>query len=90
MCRRSFSGSNGLDRWRWKPAACARAASFTEAKPGSASAGSASGAAGRKSLAFALRYRAPDRTLEEDEVARVHGAVEQAVQSRLGAEVRGR
>jgi phenylalanyl-tRNA synthetase beta chain len=48
------------------------------------------GAAGRKSLAFALRYRASDRTLEEDEVARAHGAVEQAVQARLGAEVRGR
>jgi phenylalanyl-tRNA synthetase beta chain len=49
-----------------------------------------SGPTGRKSLAFALRYRAPDRTIEEEEVARVHGAVEQAVQARLGAEVRGR
>jgi phenylalanyl-tRNA synthetase beta chain len=46
--------------------------------------------AGRKSLAFALRYRAPDRTLEDDEVSAAHARVEQAVQSRFGAEVRGR
>ena len=46
--------------------------------------------AGRKSLAFALRYRAQDRTLEDDEVSAAHARVEHAVQSRFGAEVRGR
>ena len=45
---------------------------------------------GRKSLAFALRYRAQDRTLEDDEVSAAHARVEHAVQSRFGAEVRGR
>ena len=46
--------------------------------------------AGRKSMAFALRYRAPDRTLDDDEVAGAHGNVERAVRERFGAEVRGR
>ena len=46
--------------------------------------------AGRKSLAFSLRYRAPDRTLEDDEVSSAHARVEHAVQSRFSAEVRGR
>jgi phenylalanyl-tRNA synthetase beta chain len=46
--------------------------------------------AGRKSLAFSLRYRAADRTLEDDEVATVHGQVEQALHEQFGAEVRGR
>jgi phenylalanyl-tRNA synthetase beta chain len=45
---------------------------------------------GRKSLAFSLRYRAPDRTLEDDEVSATHARVEQALQRRFGAEVRGR
>jgi phenylalanyl-tRNA synthetase beta chain len=45
---------------------------------------------GRKSLAFSLRYRAPDRTLEDDEVSAAHARVEQALHSRFGAEVRGR
>jgi phenylalanyl-tRNA synthetase beta chain len=47
-------------------------------------------AAGRKSLAYALRYRAPDRTLDDDEVAAVHGRVEAALREQFGAEVRGR
>ncbi len=46
--------------------------------------------AGRKSLAFSLRYRAPDRTLEDEEVSAAHTRVEDAVRSRFGAEVRGR
>ena len=46
--------------------------------------------AGRKSLAFSLRYRASDRTLDDDEVTAAHARVEQALQRRFGAEVRGR
>jgi phenylalanyl-tRNA synthetase beta chain len=45
---------------------------------------------GRKSLAFSLRYRAADRTLEDDEVSAAHGRVEQTLRARFGAEVRGR
>jgi phenylalanyl-tRNA synthetase beta chain len=45
---------------------------------------------GRQSLAFSLRYRAPDRTLEDEEVNAAHGRVEAALQRRFGAEVRGR
>ncbi len=46
--------------------------------------------AGRKSLAFSLRYRAADRTLEDDEVSAAHTRVEEALRARFGAEVRGR
>ncbi len=46
--------------------------------------------AGRKSMAYALRYRAADRTLSEDEVVAAHGRVEDAVRSELRGEVRGR
>ncbi|MCA1646475.1 MAG: phenylalanine--tRNA ligase subunit beta [Chloroflexi bacterium] len=46
--------------------------------------------AGRKSLAFALRYRAADRTLDDDEVSAAHGRVEATLVDRFGAEVRGR
>jgi phenylalanyl-tRNA synthetase beta chain len=46
--------------------------------------------AGRKSLAFSLRYRAPDRTLEDEEVNAAHARVEQALRARFAAEVRGR
>jgi phenylalanyl-tRNA synthetase beta chain len=46
-------------------------------------------AAGRKSVAFALRLRAPDRTLTADEVSAVRdGAVTEAAR-RFGAELRG-
>jgi phenylalanyl-tRNA synthetase beta chain len=45
---------------------------------------------GRQSLAFSLRYRAPDRTLEDDEVSAAHARVEEVLRSRFGAEVRGR
>jgi phenylalanyl-tRNA synthetase beta chain len=46
--------------------------------------------AGRKSLAFALRYRAADRTLDDDEVSAAHAGVEGALRARFNAEVRGR
>jgi phenylalanyl-tRNA synthetase beta chain len=46
--------------------------------------------AGRKSLAFALRYRSADRTLDDEEVSAAHARVEEAVRRRFGAEVRGR
>jgi phenylalanyl-tRNA synthetase beta chain len=46
--------------------------------------------AGRQSLAFALRYRAPDRTLEDDEVSAAHARVEESLHTRFGAEIRGR
>jgi phenylalanyl-tRNA synthetase beta chain len=46
--------------------------------------------AGRKSLAFSLRYRAPDRTLEDAEVSAAHRRVEDTLRTRFGAEVRGR
>ena len=45
--------------------------------------------AGRKSLAFALRFRAPDRTLTDDEVAVARDAAVAAAAERLGAELRG-
>ena len=46
--------------------------------------------AGRKSLAFALRYRASERTLGDDEVSAVHARIEAALGDSFGAEVRGR
>jgi len=45
---------------------------------------------GRKSLAFALTYRAPDRTLEDEEVSGAHGRIEDALRTRFNGEVRGR
>jgi phenylalanyl-tRNA synthetase beta chain len=45
---------------------------------------------GRQSLAFSLRYRAPDRTLNDEEVSLAHARVERALQAHFGAEVRGR
>jgi phenylalanyl-tRNA synthetase beta chain len=41
--------------------------------------------AGKKSLAFALRFRAPDRTLKENEVAEVRQAAVQVAVERFGA-----
>lgn len=46
--------------------------------------------AGRQSLAFSLRYRAPDHTLDDSEVGATHARVEQLLRDRFGAEVRGR
>jgi phenylalanyl-tRNA synthetase beta chain len=45
---------------------------------------------GRKSLAFSLRYRALDRTLDDEEVSATHTRVEERLQAGFGAEVRGR
>jgi len=43
---------------------------------------------GHKSLAFALRFRAPDRTLEAEELAGVRAAIVQRCESDLGARLR--
>ncbi|KUI12044.1 phenylalanine--tRNA ligase subunit beta [Mycobacterium sp. GA-1285] len=43
---------------------------------------------GRKSLAFALRFRAPDRTLTEDEASAARQAAVEAAAERVGAEQR--
>ncbi|OBI72234.1 phenylalanine--tRNA ligase subunit beta [Mycobacterium sp. E740] len=44
---------------------------------------------GRKSLAFALRFRAADRTLTEDEASAAREAAVQAAAERVGAVLRG-
>jgi phenylalanyl-tRNA synthetase beta chain len=44
--------------------------------------------AGRKSLAYALRFRAPDRTLTDDEVARATAAAVAAAAERFAAALR--
>jgi phenylalanyl-tRNA synthetase beta chain len=44
---------------------------------------------GRKSLAYALRFRAPDRTLTAAEVAEVRAAAVSEAGERVGAELRG-
>jgi phenylalanyl-tRNA synthetase beta chain len=43
---------------------------------------------GKKSLAFSVTYRAPDRTLTDDEVDRVHRAAVERVASDFGARAR--
>jgi phenylalanyl-tRNA synthetase beta chain len=43
---------------------------------------------GRKSLAFALEFRAPDRTLTDEEVEPVVGAIVDRLRAELGAELR--
>jgi phenylalanyl-tRNA synthetase beta chain len=43
---------------------------------------------GRKSLALALRFRAPDRTLTEDEASSARDAAVRAAAERVGAEQR--
>jgi phenylalanyl-tRNA synthetase beta chain len=45
--------------------------------------------AGRRSLAFALRLRAPDRTLTAEETAAVRDAAVAAAADRVGAVLRG-
>ncbi|WP_251211985.1 phenylalanine--tRNA ligase subunit beta [Adlercreutzia murintestinalis] len=45
--------------------------------------------AGKKSMAYTLTYRAPDRTLTADEVERAHERVVKKTASATGAEVRG-
>jgi len=46
--------------------------------------------AGHKSLAYALVYRAPDRTLTDEETAARQAAVEAALRQQFGATIRGR
>ena len=45
--------------------------------------------AGKKSMAFALTYRAPDRTLTSEEVDKAHERLVKKVSAATGAEVRG-
>jgi phenylalanyl-tRNA synthetase beta chain len=45
-------------------------------------------AAGKKSLAYALTYQAPDRTLTDSEVAGLRAAVVRALAEQLGAQLR--
>jgi len=45
---------------------------------------------GQKNLAFALTYRAPDRTLRDDEVQEAHRRIVDEVQRRLGGQLRAR
>lgn len=42
----------------------------------------------RKSLAFAIRYRAADRTLKDEEIQRIHSALVAALEREVGAELR--
>ncbi len=44
--------------------------------------------AGKKSLAYSLTYRAPDRTLTDKEVAKAHERIARAAEKRLGAALR--
>ena len=46
-------------------------------------------AAGRTSLAIALRFRAPDRTLTDDDVAPVRAKIVKRLEDELGGELRG-
>ncbi len=45
--------------------------------------------AGKKSMAYALTYRAPDRTLTSEEVEKAHARLVQKVSAATGAEIRG-
>lgn len=44
---------------------------------------------GRKSLTYALRFRAPDRTLTEDEASAARDAAVSAASAAVGAVLRG-
>ena len=44
--------------------------------------------AGRKSMAYALRYRSPKRTLTDEEANQYHDAIKAALKRELGAEIR--
>jgi phenylalanyl-tRNA synthetase beta chain len=46
-------------------------------------------AAGKKSLAYSIAYRAPDRTLTDEEVNRLHRSLIERVMRELGVELRG-
>ena len=45
--------------------------------------------AGKKNLAYHLVYRAPDRTLTDKEVAKVHKKIVKRVEKQPGVKVRG-
>ena len=45
---------------------------------------------GKKSLAYALTYRAPDRTMADEDVSSVEAKVVGALATRFGATLRGR
>ncbi len=45
--------------------------------------------AGKKSLAYALTFQAPDRTLKDDEVAKVRGRLVKKLQEAVGGVLRG-
>jgi phenylalanyl-tRNA synthetase beta chain len=45
--------------------------------------------AGKKNLALAIRYRAPDRTLTDAEAEAAHGRILRQLAERVGAELRG-
>lgn len=44
--------------------------------------------AGKKSLAFSIQFRSPDRTLTDGEVATIHGDILQALEKEVGAILR--
>jgi phenylalanyl-tRNA synthetase beta chain len=44
---------------------------------------------GKKSLAYALSYQAPDRTLTDKEVDKAHKKIEDRLRHVLGAQIRG-
>jgi phenylalanyl-tRNA synthetase beta chain len=47
-------------------------------------------APGKKSIAFALGYQAPDKTLTDKEIDQAHRKVEDHLRKRFGAQVRGK
>jgi phenylalanyl-tRNA synthetase beta chain len=44
--------------------------------------------AGKKSVAFAVAFQSPERTLSDEDAARLRGAVVDALAARFGAELR--
>jgi phenylalanyl-tRNA synthetase beta chain len=44
--------------------------------------------AGRRSMAYSLEYRSPERTLTDDEANAMHETVKQALRRELGVDVR--
>ncbi len=44
---------------------------------------------GKKSLAYALTYQAPDRTLTDKEAAKIRNKIVRRLEHELGAELRG-
>ena len=45
--------------------------------------------AGKKSVAFSVSFQSPERTLSDEDAARLRGAIVDALQQRFGAELRG-